>query len=133
MMSSARGILAGAVVIVTGASRGIGATTARALSDAGASVVLAARDERALAAVAEEISDSGGRALAVPTDVGDPASVCRLVEQTLGAYGRLDAAFNNAAGSPQSSFVTGATLTIDGGMTAGMPPPDRNEQPVTED
>src|SRR5262249_57334153 len=45
-----------------------------------------------------EITDSGGRALAVPTDVGDPASVCRLVEQALGAYGRLDAAFNNAAG-----------------------------------
>ena len=97
-MSSAQGVLAGAVVVVTGASRGIGATTARALSDAGASVVLAARDERALTAVAGEITDSGGRALVVPTDVGDPASVRRLVEQTLSTYGRLDAAFNNAAG-----------------------------------
>lgn len=90
--------MSGRVAIVTGASRGIGAATARAFARAGASVVLAARDEQALAAVAEEISAAGGRALAVPTDVGDAASVRRLVEQTLGAYGRLDAAVNNAAG-----------------------------------
>jgi NAD(P)-dependent dehydrogenase (short-subunit alcohol dehydrogenase family) len=58
--------------------------------------MLAARDEHALAAVAEDIRASGGRVLAVPTDVGDPASVERLVAQALDAYGRLDAAFNNA-------------------------------------
>lgn len=93
-----RSPLSGRVAIVTGASRGIGAATARAFARAGASVVLAARDEQALATVADEISATGGRALAVPTDVGDAASVRRLVEQTLGAYGRLDAAVNNAAG-----------------------------------
>jgi NAD(P)-dependent dehydrogenase (short-subunit alcohol dehydrogenase family) len=90
--------LEGRVAIVTGASRGIGAATARALSAAGAAVVVAARTEPALRAVADEIVTSGSQALAVPTDVGDPASVRRLVEQTLGAYGRLDAAVNNAAG-----------------------------------
>jgi NAD(P)-dependent dehydrogenase (short-subunit alcohol dehydrogenase family) len=90
--------LDGRVALVTGASRGIGAATALALSDAGAKVVLAARDEQALAAVAEQITGRGGSAIAVPTDVRYPEAVSRLVEQTLGAYGRLDAAVNNAAG-----------------------------------
>jgi NAD(P)-dependent dehydrogenase (short-subunit alcohol dehydrogenase family) len=90
--------LAGRVAIVVGASRGIGAATSKALSRAGAAVVVAARSEQALSALAEEITAGGGHALAVPTDVTDPASVRRLVEQTLGAYGRLDAAVNNAAG-----------------------------------
>ena len=88
----------GKVAIVTGASRGIGAATARAFARAGAAVVLAARDEDALASVAEHISAAGGRALVVPTDVGDAASVERLVARTVDAYGRLDIAFNNAAG-----------------------------------
>jgi NAD(P)-dependent dehydrogenase (short-subunit alcohol dehydrogenase family) len=90
--------LDGRVAIVTGASRGIGAATARALSDAGARVVLASRDEWALQAVAEDITRRGGSAIVVPTDVRYAESVSRLVEQTLGAYGRLDAAVNNAAG-----------------------------------
>jgi NAD(P)-dependent dehydrogenase (short-subunit alcohol dehydrogenase family) len=88
--------LTGKVAIITGASRGIGAAAARTFAAAGAAVALAARDEQALAAVERDFSASGGRALAVPTDVGDPASVERLVKQTLDAYGRLVAAFNNA-------------------------------------
>jgi NAD(P)-dependent dehydrogenase (short-subunit alcohol dehydrogenase family) len=90
--------LEGRVALVTGASRGIGAAAARALSAAGASVVVAARSEQALRALVADIVAGGGQALAVPTDVGDPASVRRLVDETLGAYGRLDAAVNNAAG-----------------------------------
>jgi len=89
--------LDGKVALVTGASRGIGAATARALSAAGAKVVLAARDEAALQAVADEIGARGGSAVVVPTDVRHAESVSRLVEQTLGAYGRLDVAVNNAA------------------------------------
>lgn len=91
-------LLAGKVAIITGASRGIGAVAARAFAEAGAAVVLAARDEDALSAVAEQINAGGGRALVVPTDVGDPGAVERLVKATTDAFGRLDAAFNNAAG-----------------------------------
>src|SRR6266516_2093091 len=69
----------GKVSLVAGASRGIGAATARAFAQAGAAVVLAARDAHALDAVAAEIRAAGGRALAVPTDVGDAAAVEHLV------------------------------------------------------
>ena len=84
------------VVIVTGASRGIGAAGARAFAAAGARVVLAARDEAALNEVASGIRQSGGEALVVPTDVASSASVSALVDRTVQEYGRLDAAFNNA-------------------------------------
>jgi NAD(P)-dependent dehydrogenase (short-subunit alcohol dehydrogenase family) len=90
------GLLAGKVALITGASRGIGAATARIFAEAGATVVLAARDEQALATAALDIRAAGGQALAVPTDVGDSASVEHLVRLTLDSYGRLDAAFNNA-------------------------------------
>jgi NAD(P)-dependent dehydrogenase (short-subunit alcohol dehydrogenase family) len=90
------GLLKDKVAIITGASRGIGAATAHVFAQAGATVVLAARDERALAQVAREISDAGGRALAVSTDVGDPDAWERLIGRTLDTYGHLDAAFNNA-------------------------------------
>ena len=90
----------GRVALVAGASRGIGLVTARAFARAGAAVVLAARDEEALAAAAEAIRAEGGQALAVPTDVGDEGSVARLIERTMKAFGRLDAAFNNATDGP---------------------------------
>jgi NAD(P)-dependent dehydrogenase (short-subunit alcohol dehydrogenase family) len=90
------GLLDGKVAIVTGASRGIGAASALAFADAGARVVLAARTAERLSAVAEQINARGGKALAVPTDVTDPASMEHLVEMTVATFGRLDAAFNNA-------------------------------------
>lgn len=96
-----RPILEGRVAIITGASRGIGAATSRAFAAAGAAVALAARDEAALASLADQLLAGGGRAIAVPTDVADPASVERLVDRTVGAFGRLDLAFNNAAGGGQ--------------------------------
>jgi NAD(P)-dependent dehydrogenase (short-subunit alcohol dehydrogenase family) len=71
--------LAGRVAVVTGASRGIGAATAEALAAAGALVVLAARDQAALDRVASRITDAGGAAVTVPTDVSKPADVGRLV------------------------------------------------------
>jgi NAD(P)-dependent dehydrogenase (short-subunit alcohol dehydrogenase family) len=93
--------LDGKVAIITGASRSIGAASARAFAEAGAVVVLAARTEAALAAIAEEIESTGGTALAVRTDVTDPQSVASLVELTVRTFGRLDVAFNNA-GSGQT-------------------------------
>ncbi|HEX2347345.1 MAG TPA: SDR family NAD(P)-dependent oxidoreductase [Ktedonobacterales bacterium] len=90
-------LLAGKVAIITGASRGIGAVSAHVFAAAGATVVLAARDEQALETVAAQIRSSGARALVAPTDAGDAAAVERLIQRTLDTYGRLDAAFNNAA------------------------------------
>lgn len=104
--------LEGKVAMVTGASRGIGAATAVALADAGARIALAARDESGLRGVAERITGRGGSAIVVPTDVRDAESVSRLVEQTVTAYGRLDAAVNNAAGGGHAPTPL-ADVTID--------------------
>jgi NAD(P)-dependent dehydrogenase (short-subunit alcohol dehydrogenase family) len=70
--------LAGRVAVVTGASRGIGAATARAIAAAGAHVVLAARDRDALAGVARSIQDAGGQATPVPADVSNVGDVERI-------------------------------------------------------
>src|SRR4051812_20944347 len=91
----------GKVALVAGASRGIGAATARAFARSGAAVVLGARDEQALAGVVAAIRAEGGQALAVPTDVADPASAERLVRSAVDTFGRLDAAFNNATDGPR--------------------------------
>lgn len=92
--------LADKVAVIVGASRGIGAATARAFARAGAAVVLAARDGAALEVLAGELRAVGAQALAVPTDAGDPEAVERLIQQMVERYGRLDAAFNNAAVNP---------------------------------
>jgi NAD(P)-dependent dehydrogenase (short-subunit alcohol dehydrogenase family) len=92
--------LHGRVALVAGASKGIGAATAVAFADAGAAVVLAARDAAALETVAQQIRARGGQATAIPADVSDDGSVRHLVASALDAYGRLDAAFNNATGGP---------------------------------
>ena len=82
--------LTGRVAVVTGASRGIGAATAAAMAAAGAHVVLAARDRRALDGVAARIRDAGGQATPVPTDVSDEAAIGRLFAEVTG-IGQLSA------------------------------------------
>ncbi|MCK5860403.1 MAG: SDR family oxidoreductase [Abyssibacter sp.] len=83
-------------VLITGASRGIGATTARVLAAQGRQVVLASRDQSALRALADEINAGPGRALALPCDVTQPTSVQAAVEQCVEQFGRLDVLVNNA-------------------------------------
>jgi NAD(P)-dependent dehydrogenase (short-subunit alcohol dehydrogenase family) len=91
----------GKVALVTGAGSGIGRASAAALAKEGFAVVVAARGKEALDAVAKEIADSGGKALAVPTDVGDPAQIKALFVRVREEFGRLDVLFNNAGrGAP---------------------------------
>jgi short-subunit dehydrogenase len=84
------------VAIVTGASSGIGAATARELARRGASVALAARRVDELAAEVETIRAAGGKAIAVPTDLADRAAVSRLVERTVETLGDVDILVSNA-------------------------------------
>ena len=88
------------VAIVTGASSGIGAATARHLAEAGCAVVLAARREEKLESLEAEIEAGGGTAWVVVTDVTDREAVQNLAQQTLGAYGRIDILVNNAGVMP---------------------------------
>jgi short-subunit dehydrogenase len=92
--------LTNATIIVTGASSGIGAATARLLHEAGAHPVLAARRADRLAALSAELGD----ALAVPADVTDPAAAARIAERTLERYGRIDGLVNNAGVSLHHSL-----------------------------
>ena len=89
------------VAIVTGAGTGIGKQTSLALLREGYSVVLAGRRVEPLQATVDQAGPAGTRALAVPTDVTDPASVRALFAKTKEAFGRLDLLFNNAGtGAP---------------------------------
>ncbi len=91
------------VALVTGAGSGIGRSVAHALAQAGFEVVLAGRRPEMLEAAAEEIRLAGASALAVPTDIRDPAAVERLFEQARQQFGRLDVLFNNAGVSAPST------------------------------
>lgn len=88
--------LDGKVAIVTGASSGLGVTVAQALAEAGADVVLGARRVDRLADTAALVSATGQEALAVATDVSDPASCTALVDAAIERFGRADVLVNNA-------------------------------------
>jgi len=94
--------IAGKVVVITGASSGLGEATARLLSSEGATVVLGARRLDRIEALAADLTGAGGKALAVQTDVTDRAQVKALVDAAVAAYGRIDVMINNAGLMPHS-------------------------------
>jgi NAD(P)-dependent dehydrogenase (short-subunit alcohol dehydrogenase family) len=100
--------LSGRVAIVTGGSRGLGRSIARGFAAAGAGVVVASRKQEACDAVAAEITDAGGTAIAVATHVGRTDELEALVERTVADLGRIDIVVNNAA-NPLGGMLTEVT------------------------
>lgn len=94
------------VAIVTGASSGIGRSTALALGEAGTTVALAARREGQLREVADDIESEGGRAHVVPTDVSEEEQVASMIDSTIDEFDRLDAVVANAGIGRQNEVET---------------------------
>ncbi|MDG4718641.1 MULTISPECIES: SDR family oxidoreductase [Thalassospira] len=94
--------ITGKVLVITGASSGMGAATARDLAAQGAKVVLGARRADRLEALVSEITAAGGEAIAITTDVTKRADVQNLVDKTVETFGRVDVLFNNAGLMPLS-------------------------------
>jgi 7-alpha-hydroxysteroid dehydrogenase len=95
----------GRVAVVTGAGRGIGAASAIALAQAGADVLISARTEDQLAAVARQVEEAGRRAVVVPADLSDPDAVAGLAAAAASAFGRLDIVVNNVGGALPRPFL----------------------------
>jgi NAD(P)-dependent dehydrogenase (short-subunit alcohol dehydrogenase family) len=86
----------GKVALVTGAASGIGLAMAKAFAESGASIALTDWNESNVRAAADDLTAQGHRALAIPCDVSDDLQVEAMVDKTVAAFGRLDAAYNNA-------------------------------------
>ncbi len=97
-----RNNIEGKVVVITGASSGLGEASARLLSAQGASVVLGARRHDRIQSLAGELTGSGGKAIALTTDVTHSEQVKKLVDAAVQAYGRIDVMINNAGLMPQA-------------------------------
>ncbi|WP_348626908.1 SDR family oxidoreductase [Rhizobium leguminosarum] len=99
--------LSGRVAIVTGGSRGIGAAIVRRLARDGAAVAFTyASSEKAATELVDEISSTGGKAMAIKSDAADAAAVRAAVDQTFGVFGRVDILVNNAGVLHWSPFET---------------------------
>jgi NADP-dependent 3-hydroxy acid dehydrogenase YdfG len=94
--------ITGKVIVITGASSGMGAAAASHLAAKGAGVVLGARRGDRIEALAAEIGEAGGKAIAVVTDVTKREDVRRLVDAAVETYGRIDVLINNAGVMPLS-------------------------------
>jgi NAD(P)-dependent dehydrogenase (short-subunit alcohol dehydrogenase family) len=104
-------IMDGKVALVTGAATGLGFATAKAFAEAGSLVALADWDEKAVQSAAEQLAKKGYKTLAITCDVSDDKQVEDMVNQTVAAFGRLDAAYNNAG--VQNELVGAADQTRD--------------------
>jgi NAD(P)-dependent dehydrogenase (short-subunit alcohol dehydrogenase family) len=98
----------GRVALITGAGRGIGAELAKIQAARGNAVALCARSLDQVAAVADEISSGGGRAIAVACDVSDEGQVARYVEAAQSAFGRIDILVNNAGALEPEAMIADA-------------------------
>src|SRR3954471_11367131 len=101
-MASNDSAIAGEAVVITGASSGLGEATARHLSAQGALVVLGARRADRLKTLADELNGTGGKAIAIVTDVTRVDQVKRLVDTAVHSCGRIDVMINNAGLMQQS-------------------------------
>ena len=108
------------IVVITGASSGIGRETAHHVARRGARVVLAARSEEALQAVAEEVTALGGLAAVVPTDVGDWDQVQALAAAAVARFGRIDTWVNNAVVGSYGPFSDTSVEVIDQVLQVGL-------------
>jgi short-subunit dehydrogenase len=106
--------LTGEVAIVTGASSGIGAATARELGRRGATMVLAARRVDLLEAQVRSIREAGGEAIAIPADMADASDITTLAERTFAAFGRVDVLVNNAGAFWSRSLASSSPDQITG-------------------
>jgi NAD(P)-dependent dehydrogenase (short-subunit alcohol dehydrogenase family) len=118
------------IIIITGASSGIGAATARELARQGATIVLAARRAEQLNALAAEIEWAGGRALAVPTDISQREAIDRLVQTTIDTYGRVDVLINNAGIGEGSAVLSSPDAEMQQLLTINLLAPARCIQAV---
>ncbi|ERP88067.1 oxidoreductase [Marinobacter sp. ES-1] len=98
------GNIAGKVIVITGASSGIGEAAARHLARSGGSVVLGARRKERMETLVKELTDAGHKATAVSVDVTDKDQVKQLVDTAVKTYGRIDVLINNAGVMPLSTL-----------------------------
>ncbi len=104
------GMLDGKVVVISGVGPALGTTLARRCAQNGADLVLAARTAERLDDVAKQTTDSGRRAVAVPTDITNDDQVNHLVDAALAAYGKVDVLINNAFRVPSMKPLAGTTF-----------------------
>ena len=97
------------VAIVTGGGSGIGVFISKTLAESGATVVLVGRREANLKEVADQISQAGGKAVPMPTDISDPDQCVALVKNTVDQLGRLDILVNNATATHMRGYKGGGS------------------------